>query len=73
MVRRNRLFFTRSVYSSAEFSLTLISWPTILTAATDRPDAFISGHYVGSLRNRVALQNDYETFILLADVQAADR
>lgn len=28
------------------------------------------GHYVGSLQNRVALQNQYETFILLADVQA---
>ncbi len=28
------------------------------------------GHYVGSLQNRVKLQNDYETLILLADVQA---
>ena len=28
------------------------------------------GHYVGSLRNRVRLQNEYETLILLADVQA---
>ena len=28
------------------------------------------GHYVGSLQNRVKLQDDYETFILLADVQA---
>lgn len=28
------------------------------------------GHYVGSLKNRVALQNDYDTFILLADIQA---
>lgn len=28
------------------------------------------GHYVGSLRNRVELQERYETFILLADVQA---
>ena len=28
------------------------------------------GHYVGSLQNRVALQYDYDTFILLADVQA---
>lgn len=28
------------------------------------------GHYVGSLRQRVALQHDYDTFILLADVQA---
>jgi tryptophanyl-tRNA synthetase len=28
------------------------------------------GHYVGSLQNRVQLQEKYETFILLADVQA---
>ena len=28
------------------------------------------GHFVGSLQSRVALQNDYEEFILLADVQA---
>ncbi|RJR27116.1 tryptophan--tRNA ligase [candidate division WWE3 bacterium] len=28
------------------------------------------GHYVGSLENRVRLQNDYETFILVADMHA---
>lgn len=28
------------------------------------------GHYVGSLKTRVELQHEYETFILLADVQA---
>lgn len=28
------------------------------------------GHFVGSLQSRVELQNDYDTFILLADVQA---
>ncbi|MBD2870610.1 tryptophan--tRNA ligase [Paenibacillus arenilitoris] len=28
------------------------------------------GHYAGSLKNRVALQEQYDTFILLADVQA---
>lgn len=28
------------------------------------------GHYVGSLKNRVELQDQYETFILLADIQA---
>ena len=28
------------------------------------------GHYIGSLANRVQLQNEYDTFILLADVQA---
>jgi tryptophanyl-tRNA synthetase len=37
----------------------------------DRPTAPLHiGHYVGSLRNRVALQHDYDTFVLLADVQA---
>lgn len=28
------------------------------------------GHYTGSLRNRIMLQDKYETFILLADIQA---
>ena len=28
------------------------------------------GHYVGSLQNRVRLQGEYDTFILLADIQA---
>ena len=28
------------------------------------------GHFVGSLQNRLKLQDEYETFILLADVQA---
>ena len=28
------------------------------------------GHYFGSLRNRVKLQDEYDTFILIADVQA---
>jgi tryptophanyl-tRNA synthetase len=28
------------------------------------------GHYVGSLQNRVKFQNEYDTFIILADVQA---
>lgn len=28
------------------------------------------GHYVGSLQNRVKLQDQYDTFILLADIQA---
>lgn len=28
------------------------------------------GHYVGSLKSRVELQDEYDTFILLADVQA---
>ncbi|MFD1465930.1 tryptophan--tRNA ligase [Lapidilactobacillus mulanensis] len=44
---------------------------TILTA--DRPTGKLHiGHYLGSLKNRVALQNsgDYNTFIMIADVQA---
>lgn len=37
----------------------------------DRPTGKLHlGHYVGSLQNRVALQNQYETFIIIADVQA---
>ncbi len=37
----------------------------------DRPTGKLHlGHYVGSLKNRVALQNDYQTFIMVADVQA---
>ncbi len=37
----------------------------------DRPTGKLHlGHYVGSLGNRVKLQEEYETFILIADVQA---
>ena len=37
----------------------------------DRPTGKLHlGHYVGSLKNRVGLQDDYETFIKSADVQA---
>ena len=37
----------------------------------DRPTGPLHiGHYVGSLRNRVALQRDHDTFVLIADVQA---
>ena len=37
----------------------------------DRPTGPLHlGHYVGSLRNRVKLQNEYETFIIVADIQA---
>jgi len=37
----------------------------------DRPTGKLHiGHYFGSLQNRVKLQEDYETFILVADVQA---
>jgi tryptophanyl-tRNA synthetase len=37
----------------------------------DRPTGPLHlGHYVGSLQNRVKLQNEYDTFVLIADVQA---
>ncbi len=37
----------------------------------DRPTGRLHlGHYVGSLKNRVKLQHEYETFIMVADVQA---
>lgn len=37
----------------------------------DRPTGPLHiGHFVGSLRNRVALQHQYDTFVLIADVQA---
>ncbi|MEA1961041.1 MAG: tryptophan--tRNA ligase [Bacillota bacterium] len=37
----------------------------------DRPTGKLHlGHYVGSLANRVKLQADYETYILIADMQA---
>lgn len=37
----------------------------------DRPTGKLHlGHYVGSLRNRVRLQHEYDTFLIIADVQA---
>ncbi len=43
--------------------------PTILTG--DRPTGQLHlGHYIGSLQNRVKLQHDYNTYILIADAQA---
>ncbi|MFN2363922.1 MAG: tryptophan--tRNA ligase [Halarsenatibacteraceae bacterium] len=37
----------------------------------DRPTGKLHlGHYVGSLQNRIDLQDEYETFIIIADVQA---
>jgi len=37
----------------------------------DRPTGPLHlGHYVGSLANRVKLQDEYETFVIIADVQA---
>lgn len=46
-----------------------ISKERILTG--DRPTGPLHlGHYVGSLANRVKLQHEYESYILIADVQA---
>lgn len=43
--------------------------PIILTG--DRPTGPLHlGHYVGSLANRVKLQDEYEQFVLIADTQA---
>ena len=40
----------------------------------DRPTGKLHiGHYFGSLQNRVRLQDEYETFILVADVQLRNR
>ena len=37
----------------------------------DRPTGHLHiGHYVGSLQNRIKLQNEYNQFILIADLQA---
>src|SRR6516164_7327441 len=42
---------------------------TILTG--DRPTGPLHlGHYVGSLQNRVRLQDEYDTYMLIADIQA---
>ncbi len=45
------------------------SYKRILTG--DRPTGPLHlGHYAGSLKNRIRLQDKYETFILIADIQA---
>ncbi|WP_296002409.1 tryptophan--tRNA ligase [Rugamonas sp.] len=44
--------------------------PTVILTG-DRPTGPLHlGHYVGSLRNRIAYQHDYQQFIMLADAQA---
>lgn len=43
--------------------------PVILTG--DRPTGKLHlGHYVGSLQSRIQLQNDYQQYVMIADVQA---
>ena len=42
---------------------------TLLTG--DRPTGALHiGHYFGSLQNRVTMQNDFDSYIMVADVQA---
>ncbi|MBI4040178.1 tryptophan--tRNA ligase, partial [Candidatus Daviesbacteria bacterium] len=37
----------------------------------DRPTGKLHlGHYIGSLKNRVKLQDEYETFLIVADLHA---
>lgn len=42
----------------------------ILTGDRPTNDSFHLGNYIGSLKNRVKLQDEYETFILIADLHA---
>lgn len=42
----------------------------ILTGDRPTSDSFHLGNYIGSLKNRVKLQEEYETFILIADLHA---
>ncbi|MFT5644857.1 MAG: tryptophanyl-tRNA synthetase, partial [Janthinobacterium sp.] len=50
-------------------SLPAATTPVILTG--DRPTGPLHlGHFVGSLRNRVAYQHHYRQFVMLADAQA---
>lgn len=45
--------------------------PTPLILTGDRPTGPLHlGHYIGSLKNRVAYQHEYQQFIMLADAQA---
>lgn len=48
---------------------TMSNKPRILTG--DRPTGPLHiGHYFGALKNRVELQDQYDTFVIIADVQA---
>ncbi len=42
----------------------------ILTGDRPTSDSFHLGNYIGSLKNRVKLQDEYETFVLIADLHA---
>jgi tryptophanyl-tRNA synthetase len=56
--------------SQPSTSATAPTTPSVILTG-DRPTGPLHlGHYVGSLRNRVAYQHDYKQFIMLADSQA---
>ncbi|PPE03675.1 tryptophan--tRNA ligase [Holospora curviuscula] len=56
-------------YKEIEINQDIVLRPRLLTG--DRPTGKLHlGHYVGSLLNRVALQKIYDTYIIIADVQA---
>src|SRR5512143_2475639 len=56
-------------YREDEGKVAMLAKKRILTG--DRPTGRLHlGHYVGSLRNRVLLQHEYDTFLIIADVQA---
>ena len=56
--------------SPADTAATAAKGPTVILTG-DRPTGPLHlGHFVGSLRNRVAYQHDYKQFIMLADAQA---
>lgn len=42
----------------------------ILTGDRPTSDSFHLGNYIGSLKNRVKLQDEYETYVLIADLHA---
>lgn len=48
----------------------MIGKKRILTGDRPTSDSFHLGNYIGSLKNRVKLQDQYETFVLIADLHA---
>src|SRR3989339_1939408 len=42
----------------------------ILTGDRPTSDSFHLGNYIGSLKNRVKLQDEYDTFVFIADLHA---
>ena len=67
--RKAALVFSGRLSAEQSDKESLMNHPqTILTG--DRPTGQLHlGHYVGSLRQRVALQHNHQQFILIADLQ----